>query len=61
MLRTYFRGFPPLFLQVLILSFVEQDETDEEDENWWMAAVNTASETELTYLQKSQQLELCSN
>lgn len=40
---------------------VEQDETNEEDENWWLAAVNTASETELTYLQKSQQLELCSN
>ncbi|KAK6155642.1 hypothetical protein DH2020_009890 [Rehmannia glutinosa] len=29
-----------------------QDEMCEEDEHWWMAVENTASETELTYLQK---------
>ncbi|KAH6835040.1 DNA primase [Perilla frutescens var. hirtella] len=33
------------------LDLTQMDDTSEEDEKWWMAAVNTASETELTYLQ----------
>ncbi|XP_051142454.1 uncharacterized protein LOC127259282 isoform X2 [Andrographis paniculata] len=34
------------------LSLTQMDETYEEDENWWMAVENTATQTELALLQK---------